>query len=494
MQKTLPGRLPLPSIAGRGSVISKRAKTALSWDVQRSLRATLALACCTALTGCQELAPTRDPGKASVDGAAELVHPAQTIANLTADMASSEPVSTDFDTTGKLSLQAEARLEYNRNDLVGTYLRESDRLCNDYLQDLTRTQRSYSLIFGSLATVFGGAGAAFTKAAVVRPLSALASISSGERAEVDADTFAKQTAQVIISGIKNSRARTYNTIVQVNFLKPISAWPISVALADVQDYHNRCSLNEGITEASSSINVVAPSATPVAGSTDPTKGVAGRSNGPPSVSSTLSSAAVAAGAAVAEARDATPAQQVASAITGALAAGQAASSGTTSSSPQDAGAKAATQLLAQTTITPPPKVVLAPSPFVVAQAQIGLKVVGNIAVAVDGGAGRVTMNALRTFQAAKGLPVTGALDQATLTALGVKPPAPGTAATTDPAKITLAQQALLAAPLPYGISVKATGIMDAATVAAIVVFQTVNKMPLTGLLDAATLKRLNVPS
>jgi len=221
------------------------------------------------LAACQNFTATHDKTRPSVDGPAILAP-----APLAQDVTDNSPQAAQFTA---LKWDAEAQFEYQRNAVVGAYLAQSDLLCGEYLQHLTRFQRGYSLLLGSLGTVLGGAGAAFTGASAARPLSALAGIASGERAEFDADTFVKQTSQVIISAIKNSRARTYNTIVQVNFLKPVSQWPLSVALADVQDYHARCSLNEGISEAAASVTSVAPQSTPVAATST---GVAGRSEAP----------------------------------------------------------------------------------------------------------------------------------------------------------------------------------------------------------------------
>ncbi|HEY1799033.1 MAG TPA: hypothetical protein VGG57_23165 [Stellaceae bacterium] len=178
-----------------------------------------------------------------------------------------------------------------RNEIVGRYIRESDQLCGEYLQNLTRYQRTSNLIFGSLSTALGGLGAAFTQASVVRPLSAAASIASGERAEVEADAFAKQTAEVVAAAIKNSRLRTYNDIVQNKFPRPISAWPTGLAIADVVSYHNKCSLNEGLAEAAAS--VAATTTTVPHDSTNPADPV-GRSGGP-ATPAALVNAAIGAG-------------------------------------------------------------------------------------------------------------------------------------------------------------------------------------------------------
>jgi hypothetical protein len=416
--------------------------------------------------------------------------------------APTNPAPTDADFTS-LGWSAEQILEYKRNSLVGNYLKESDELCGDYLQALTRTQRSYSLILGSLATIFGGAGAAFTSASVVRPLSALASISSGERAEFDADTFVKQTAQVIISAIKNSRARTYNNIVQVNFLKPIAAWPLSIAIADVQDYHSRCSLNEGITEAAASITAVAPSSTPQVLQADKNSGtgIAGRSESPPSSIAATTATAVGAAQGVAATRGATPAQVV-NAFSGGLSAAAAAVTGNTAPP------------------TPPPSLVFEPSapspspasqampapthraaaavniPFAaaIARAQLALLKAG-LKIGVDGQMGEETEAVLTQFQRTRSppLPATGIVDPATMAALNiVSPPivpAPAQAVSTMKVQNALLQSAYVKEIVP---SFSATGLMDSLTVAALTVYQSSKGLQQTGVIDAPTLSSLGL--
>lgn len=248
---------------------------------------------------------------------------------------------------------------YRRNYLIGFYMHESDVNCTMYLQNLTKTQREYGLIFGSLATIFGGAGAAFTQASVARPLSALAGISSAERAEIDADTFAKQTSQVIIAGIKNSRVRAYNEIVQTKFALPVTDWPLSLALADVQDYHRRCSLNEGVTEAAASINAVAPSAADTAQRTSS----AGRSEGPPSISATkaITTNAAAVGTAAALQQANSSAATVSTGVQGAVAGGS-----TTQNAPA-AGVANAAAAAGRAVVSPAPPPT-APLPAPAAQA------------------------------------------------------------------------------------------------------------------------------
>ncbi len=141
----------------------------------------------------------------------------------------------------------------------------------------------------------------------------------------------------------------------------------------------------------------------------------------------------------------------------------------------------------------------------------GVRVAGG----ADGIFGAATTRAIRVFQKARGLSVTGKLDQQTAIALGVMaaPVAPAVAAPASPAPsapavaggqyvsklpvrgqrgtdVVIAQGALIAA----GITVKggADGIFGAATARAISEFQKKSGLGVTGRFDQATALRLGI--
>ncbi|MEN9644081.1 MAG: hypothetical protein RL238_750 [Actinomycetota bacterium] len=112
--------------------------------------------------------------------------------------------------------------------------------------------------------------------------------------------------------------------------------------------------------------------------------------------------------------------------------------------------------------------------------QAGVHVPGG----ADGFYGKGTASAVSVFQQAKGLPVTGVVDLATATALGLVAATPQLAQGSSGTAVQQLQQRLIAAGIrvPGG----ADGQFGPATAKAVVAFQTARSLPATGTVDAYT--------
>lgn len=131
------------------------------------------------------------------------------------------------------------------------------------------------------------------------------------------------------------------------------------------------------------------------------------------------------------------------------------------------------------TPTPVPAEDAEPEEDLVTRAQKRLIELGFLSGKADGIAGEQTLQALRLFQSANGLPVTGSVDEATLTMLF-----------SDRAKgdvVRQAQQRLI--DLGY-LSGKADGLWGAKSAAALRLFQKLHDLPVTGEMDDASWDRL----
>jgi peptidoglycan hydrolase-like protein with peptidoglycan-binding domain len=110
----------------------------------------------------------------------------------------------------------------------------------------------------------------------------------------------------------------------------------------------------------------------------------------------------------------------------------------------------------------------------------GVRVPGG----ADGLYGKGTASAVSVFQQAKGLPVTGVVDLATATAVGLVAATPQLAQGSTGSAVQQLQQRLQAAGIrvPGG----ADGVFGPATAKAVAAFQTARKLPVTGTVDAYT--------
>jgi len=120
--------------------------------------------------------------------------------------------------------------------------------------------------------------------------------------------------------------------------------------------------------------------------------------------------------------------------------------------------------------------------------QAGVKVPGG----VDGLYGKGTASAVSVFQQAKGLPVTGVVDLATATALGLVTATPQLAQGSSGTAVQQLQQRLIA----VGIRVPggADGQFGPATAKAVLAFQTARRVPATGTVDAYTAALIQLSS
>ena len=104
--------------------------------------------------------------------------------------------------------QHDAYRKWMRNTLQDRILLASQSRCGFYEEYLKRFQSHSAGMFGSLATILGGAGAIVTGAQGARLLSGAAGIASGVGAELQKDLFAGLASTVIIPGIENGAPKS----------------------------------------------------------------------------------------------------------------------------------------------------------------------------------------------------------------------------------------------------------------------------------------------
>ena len=143
--------------------------------------------------------------------------------------------------------------EATRNRYVGLLLTASNQRCSAYKEMLTETDREGNFLFGALSTVLGGLGAIFTPAATARSLAGAAGISSGLRSDFNSSFFYEKTVALLVKSIDSARASELGKI-DAKFKLTGTQWPMARALADVQTYHDKCSLAAAFAELGETVN------------------------------------------------------------------------------------------------------------------------------------------------------------------------------------------------------------------------------------------------
>jgi hypothetical protein len=151
-----------------------------------------------------------------------------------------------------------------RNALQDRILLASQSRCGFYEEYLKRFQSNSATIFGSLATILGGAGAIVTGAEGARALAGLAGIASGVGAEMQKDLFAGITSTVIVPGIEKRRAEILVSII-ANRCRTPDRYTIGLALTQALQFHSACAMDVGIAEGANAVkNATNPGATGLA--------------------------------------------------------------------------------------------------------------------------------------------------------------------------------------------------------------------------------------
>ena len=346
--------------------------------------------------------------------------------------------------------------KFIRNDVVSALISASTANCYAYLKNLRGDQVSSRLLFDALSGGFATAGSLVVPTQTAHLLGGLSAFSTAEGSSFDRNIFAQQAAEAVGDAILQLRAEDL-TKINHSMTLPYNEWPLGLALADVMAFHGDCSVTRGLTQMQGAIqqreveiNVVrqavlnadtttAPALLKILGAMIVPEQTATEEPTNPPINST---------------KDTAPAAKL-----------------TPPASLDDASVKAAADI---------------------ARIQLALHNVAHDILLVDGKLGPTTKAALIAYQKSQApkLVVSGVADAATKTALGVVEPADAAAQAVDAAAVNKVKAFLHMQHFPVPISPsagKATGIIDAPTVAAIVVYQSTVRLPETGILDKATL-------
>lgn len=178
-----------------------------------------------------------------------------------------------MDATGTCKPEAEVPLPPDKIDRLGRVVLESEYQCERFMNNLVLTATGSHLWLDGANTVFSALGTAFTPISTIHALTAATTVSSGLRANIDSDVFAKAAVGAYAQAI---RAGYYADIQQymnrLDGLKP-SEVNYSVEVGRISAIHRGCSL--GSAQDAISTTLRAPDAAPDTSKTQASKPPAG---------------------------------------------------------------------------------------------------------------------------------------------------------------------------------------------------------------------------
>ena len=149
--------------------------------------------------------------------------------------------------------------EARRNEVVGALLLASDRNCDIYMENLRGAQAAWRTGFSVTDVLVGAAGSMFDDAATAGALSGLSGVAGSLSGKLDEGFMGGTTANVLLAGVRAAREPMRRDILR-RFEESYLNWPVSVALADVIQYHGRCNVVSALAAAQRAADDVAEAA------------------------------------------------------------------------------------------------------------------------------------------------------------------------------------------------------------------------------------------
>jgi hypothetical protein len=133
---------------------------------------------------------------------------------------------------------------------VGALLLASDRNCDIYMENLRGAQAAWRTGFSVTDVFLGAVGSMFDDADTAGALSGLSGVAGSLSGRLDEGLMGGTTANVVLAGVRAAREPLRNNILG-RFGADYPTWPVSVAIADVMQYHGRCNVVSAVGAAQS---------------------------------------------------------------------------------------------------------------------------------------------------------------------------------------------------------------------------------------------------
>jgi hypothetical protein len=237
-----------------------------------------ALSACSGLTS-PILSPLQSDGHITTTGVHQLfpedeVENVNLIALLT-DGADTGTAQDNAPTTGTATYQSLIRAfaafysspspfdaKFRRNRVQDSIRIASDSRCATYLKYLSRVEKTQSQFFDGASTLLSGFGTVSTVASSGQLLAGLSTMTKGVGSEIKHSYFGTLGSDVIAPSIAVSRRDRWAKILTSQKLA-IADYSVEAAVADAVEYHNSCTLNEGLEKAKALIQATSKPASGV---------------------------------------------------------------------------------------------------------------------------------------------------------------------------------------------------------------------------------------
>lgn len=149
-----------------------------------------------------------------------------------------------------------------RNRLARQLMTLSDELCAKHEADIMAQSAATNVILGTATSVFAGAGA-IVGGIAAQALSGGGAFTNATRATINEEIYAKHFAPSIVRSIHADRPPKGAGIERRLAIDSPLAYPIDLALKEVNDYHQACSFHNAIVRVSSATERTMPTETDI---------------------------------------------------------------------------------------------------------------------------------------------------------------------------------------------------------------------------------------
>lgn len=143
-----------------------------------------------------------------------------------------------------------------RNELIAKAVSLSDQKCTLHKAVIISNANAWNVGSGTAAILFAGASAIVSHARTASELAGAAAASTGVQSLVNKEIYADAMGTTILRSIEIGRTKS-KAVIQQGMRN--ADYPISVALMDLQAYHDSCSLMSGLVEVTKAFDNRKPS-------------------------------------------------------------------------------------------------------------------------------------------------------------------------------------------------------------------------------------------